>query len=59
MYTYRKIGIISTERAGPLALLYEEPSFLASTAILMSIHSAMNIRIPQQIGGGVNGWSYY
>ena len=23
------------------------------------IHSAMNIGITKQIGGGVNGWSYY
>ena len=25
----------------------------------MGIHSGMNIRITKQIGGGVNGWSYY
>ena len=35
---------------------------MVGTAIAMSIHSAMNVRITKQIGGevnGVNGWIYY
>ena len=31
---------------------------MVGTAILVGIHSAMNIQITKQIGGGVNGWSY-
>ena len=41
-----------------LVLLCKEPSFLVGTAIARGIHSAMNIQIAKQIGGGVNGWSY-
>ena len=33
------------------------PSFLVGKAIAMGIHSAMNIQITKQIGGGVNGES--
>ena len=34
-------------------------SWLVGTAIARGIYSAMNICITEQIGGGVNGWSYY
>ena len=47
------------DHSPPKFLLCEEPSFLVGTAIIMGIHSGMNIRITKQIGGGVNEWSYY
>ena len=31
---------------------------MVGTAIAMGIYSAINIQITEQIGGGVNGWSY-
>ena len=48
------------DHSPPKFCFVRRPAFwLVGTAIARGIHSAINIRITQQIGGGVNGWSYY
>ena len=48
------------DHSPPKFCFVRSPAFwLVGTAIARGIHSAMNIQITKQSGGGVNGWSYY